>query len=144
MAERVQIDPVTASTNCGKRHWLSGKKRAECRTIQSAINAQCSALKSWAPNLYDGCVNAINGNPLMSEEEYLCKHVGGDALLNYYGVERCGFTVEDSIQKQAFDELTKKTPEQERNEQLVKVVLFGVIFFLIVGIGFAVYRVFSR
>lgn len=98
---------VTLNTMCGLRHPFNKGRRNDCKAIQAGISNACSPLIGINPNLFEACVNRVQTKPSLTKEEFLCKELGGQVLLENFGIEACGFTLEESPQSKSFNQIIK-------------------------------------
>ena len=95
------------STDCGWRYFLNGGARARCRRSKDC-SCKCGSLKAINPNLFDGCVDECQAEPRpIDAEDYKCNFVGAETLFSYYGIEACGFSMQDSSEYQAAQSQSK-------------------------------------
>lgn len=105
---------ITSNTNCGLKHPFDAGRRNNCRAAQRCISG-CGDLRALNFNLYDGCVEACQQSPRpKNSQQYKCETVGGEALFEYYGLQECGFSLEDSAQHVAFTQLTQTQMQQQK------------------------------
>lgn len=120
--------------DCGSSCFL---RRKGCREIKQCA-CDCGPLKAVNINLYDACVTACNGSTRPQDhEDFLCNFLGGEALFNQYGLLKCGYTIEDSLQFQAYDQQLQDeitaTAGGKKTTNILIYVLLGILLLVIIN-----------